>query len=422
MTTSRRAWFGLLLAGALGVASAQGLPVGAPEGAGVSAARLDRIGEALQRAVDSGELPGAVVAVARRGKIVYQKSVGWRDWERKVAMSNDAIFRMYSMTKPIVSVAAMMLVEEGRLSLDEPVWKYIPEFRDMRVAVDSSDPAGGTSQLVTVPAKRDITVHDLLRHTSGLTYGVLGTMTPVKQAYIDAEIFSQHWVLADWARAIAKLPLAFEPGTTFEYSHSTDVLGRVIEVASGQTLDVFLNERILGPLGMKDTAWEVAPDKVDRLAQPRPDVYTGQTPKMLDLTAKATFFAGGHGLVSTASDYIRFCQMMVNGGTLDGVRILGPKTVAFMASNHLHAGISPGPNYIPGPGYGFGLGFAVRLETGQSDWPATVGEYFWAGAGGTYFWIDPKEQLVAVLLSQEPTRRQHYRVLFRDLVYQSLAE
>lgn len=403
-------------------AAAGGLPAAAPEAAGVSSARLENVTATFQRAVDSGELPGAVLAIARRGHLVYEKSVGWRDFERKAPMSSDAIFRMYSMTKPIVSVAAMMLVEEGRLSLDEPVSKYIPEFAKMTVGVETPDPNGGAPTFTTVPAKRQITVHDLLRHTSGLTYGVLGAKTAVKQLYIDNEIFSQKWVLADFARALAKLPLAFEPGTTFEYSHSTDVLGRVVEVASGKTLDVFLKERILDPLGMKDTAWEVAPENVDRFAQPRPDVYTGETPKMLDLTQKATFFAGGHGLVSTAADYIRFCQMLLNGGTLEGVRILGPKTLSFMASNHLNTQISPGPNYIPGPGYGFGLGFAVRLETGQSDWPGSTGEYFWAGAGGTYFWIDPKEQVVAVLLSQEPVRRQHWRVVFRDLVYQSLGD
>jgi CubicO group peptidase (beta-lactamase class C family) len=324
------------------------------------------------------------------------------------------------MTKPVVSVAAMMLVEEGRLLLHEPVAKYIPEFKDMKVGVDGTDPATGKPAFTLVDAKRQMTVQDLLRHTSGLTYGMLGQDTTVKKMYRDAGIFSQKWVLADFVKALAKLPLAFEPGSTWEYGHSTDVLGRVVEVASGESLDVFLARRIFAPLGMQDTGFHVPADKLDRLAQPMPDVYSGKTPELIDVTRPATFFAGGHGLVSTAADYLRFAQMLENGGALDGVRILGPKTVDYMSANHLGAKFSQGPTYIPGPGYGFGLGFATRLETGQSDWPGTTGEYFWAGYAGTYFWIDPQEDLVPVLMSQEPLRRQHYRVMLRNLVYQAI--
>jgi len=394
----------------------------APEEVGMSSKRLALIDAAMKKAVDSGELPGAVVFIARGGKLAYAKSFGWQDKEKKIPMRPDSIFRLYSMTKPIVSVAAMILVEEGKLGLQEPVSKYIPEFKDMKVGVESTDAATGKPVLTLADAKRQVTVQDLLRHTSGLTYGVLGQPTAIKKMYNDAGIFSQKWVLADFARAIAKMPLMFEPGSAWEYGHSTDVLGRVVEVASGQTLDVFLSQRILDPLGMVDTAFQVPADKVGRVAQPIPDAYTGKTPELLDLTLPQTFFAGGHGLVSTAADYLRFAQMLENGGQLDGVRILGRKTLEYMSANHINERINKGPSWLPGPGYGFGLGFATRLETGQSEWPGSPGEFFWAGFAGTYFWVDPQEELVPVFLSQEPVRRQYYRVQMRNLVYQSIIE
>jgi CubicO group peptidase (beta-lactamase class C family) len=416
----RRSCF-LVLAGAAVLVQAAPLPEATPEEFGMSSQRLGRLDAAMQKAVDSGELPGAVVLIARDGHLVYAKSFGWQDREKKIPMRNDSIFRLYSMTKPVVSVAAMMLVEEGRLGLQEPVSKYIPEFKDMKVGVESTD-ADGKSTLKLVDAKRQITVQDLLRHTSGLTYGVLGPLNAVKKMYKDADIFSQKWVLADFVKALARLPLQFQPGTTWEYSHSTDVLGRVVEVASGQTLDVFLTKRIFEPLKMVDTAFQVPPGKQDRIAQPMPDVYTGKTPELIDVTKPATFFAGGHGLVSTAVDYLRFAQMLANGGQLDGARILGPRTVAYMSSDHLNPQIDKGPAFLPGPGYGFGLGFATRIDRGQSEWPGTPGDYYWAGYAGTYFWIDPEEELVPVLMTQEPLRRQFYRVQLRNLVYQSILE
>jgi CubicO group peptidase (beta-lactamase class C family) len=409
----------LMLAGAAALVQAEPLPQASPEEVGMSSERLGRLDAAIHKAVDSGELPGAVVLIARDGQLVYAKSFGWQDREKKIPMRNDSIFRLYSMTKPVVSVAAMMLVEEGKLGLQEPVSKYIPEFREMKVGVESTD-ADGKPSLKLVDANRQITVQDLLRHTSGLTYGVLGTQNAVKKMYKDAEIFSQKWVLADFVKALAKLPLQFQPGTTWEYSHSTDVLGRVVEVASAQTLDVFLTERIFEPLKMVDTAFQVPPEKQDRLAQPMPDVYTGKTPELIDVTQPATFFAGGHGLVSTAGDYLRFAQMLANGGELEGARILGPRTIEYMSSNHVNAQIDKGPAFLPGPGYGFGLGFATRIDRGQSEWPGSPGDYYWAGYAGTYFWIDPEEALVPVLMTQEPLRRQYYRVQLRNLVYQSI--
>jgi CubicO group peptidase (beta-lactamase class C family) len=406
-----------------GIVRAAPLPVGAPEDAGISSQRLERLTQTMQRVVDSGELAGTVVMVARKGKLVYAKAFGARNKAAGVPMADDAIFRVYSMTKPVVSVAAMMLVEEGRLSLDEPIAKYIPEFKDMKVGVESFDPATGVQSFTTVPAKRQITVQDLLRHTSGLTYGVLGQKTQVKTLYNQASIFSQKWTLETFCKELAKLPLQFEPGTVWEYGHSTDVLGRVIEVASGQPLDQFLAERILKPLKMVDTGFYVPADKHPRIAQPQVDPQTGKVAELLDLTQPQTFFAGGHGLVATAGDYLRFAQMLVNGGELDGVRILGRRTVAFMTSDHvIGSGIARGPNWLAPQGYGFGLGFAVRAEPGQAEFPASVGTFYWGGYAGTYFWVDPKEQLVAVYMSQEPNRRAHYRILMHDLVYQALTD
>lgn len=413
--------FFLLSVVLVSIARAAPLPEALPEDVGMSSARLERLSAAMQRAVDSGELPGVVVVLARDGKLVYSNTFGWQNRAANIRMRVDSIFRVYSMTKPVVSVAAMMLVEEGRLALNEPVAKYIPEFREMKVGVEGTD-ASGKPTFSLVDAKRPITVQDLLRHTSGLTYGGVGPKTQVKKLYDDAGIFSQKWVLADFAVALAKLPLQFQPATTWEYGHSTDILGRVVEVASGKTLDAFLTECIFRPLGMRDSGFHVPREKHDRIAEPMPDKYTGKTPELIDVREPATFFAGGHGMVSTAGDYLRFAQALLNGGTLGEVTLLGPRTVQFMSSNHLNENISHGPNYIPGPGYGFGLGFATRLETGQSEWPGSVGEYFWAGYAGTYFWVDPQEGLVAVLMSQEPVRRQNYRVLLRDLVYQAITE
>ena len=411
----------LMLAGAAGLAQSGPLPQASPEEVGLSPERLGRVDAAMQKAVDSGELPGAVVFIARDGQLAYAKSFGWQDREKKIPMSNDSIFRLYSMTKPVVSVAAMILVEEGKLGLQEPVSKYIPEFKSMKVGTESRD-ADGKAVLTLADAKRQITVQDLLRHTSGLTYGVLGAPNAIKKMYLDAQIFSQKWVLADFVKALARLPLEFQPGTTWEYGHSTDVLGRVVEVASGQSLDVFLAGRIFEPLKMVDTAFQVPPEKLDRLAQAMPDVYTGKTPELIDFSKPQTFFAGGHGLVSTAADYLRFAQMLANGGELEGTRILGPRTVEYMTSNHVNPQIDKGPAYLPGPGYGFGLGFATRIDRGQSEWPGSPGDFFWSGYAGTYFWVDPEEELVPVLMTQEPLRRQYYRVLMRNLVYQAIVK
>jgi CubicO group peptidase (beta-lactamase class C family) len=413
-----------LLLIALCAAAAPPLPEARPEDAGLSTQRLARFDAMVQRAVEAGDFPGAVVMVARKGKLVYSKAFGMQDKAAGTPMAQDSIFRAFSMTKPIVSVAAMILVEEGRLGLHEPVSKYIPEFKDMKVAVESFDPASGAASFQTVPAKRQITVQDLLRHTSGITYGVfLPRQYQLQKLYAEAKLFEQP-NLDVFCKTLAKIPLRYEPGTTWEYGHSTDVLGRVVEVASGQPLDAFIAERILRPLKMVDTAWYVPADKVKRFAQPLPGTEKNWFPEaLIDFTKPATLFAGGHGMVTTAGDYLRFSQMLANGGELDGARILGPRTVEFMASDHvLGAGIARGSSYLPGPGYGFGLGFGVRSATGLSEWMGSPGEYFWGGYAGTFFFIDPKEQLVPVMMFQGPEKRQHYRVLFRSLVYQALVD
>jgi len=398
------------------------LPEAKPEDVGLSSQRLERVSALIQQAVDSGEIPGAVMMIARKGKLVYQRAFGLQDPARNVPMKTDAIFRIFSMTKPVTSVAAMMLVEEGRLGLHEPISKYLPEFQDMKVAVEGFDPVSGAATFSTVPARRPITVQDLFRHTAGLSYGVfLPKHSQVGNLYREAQPFSAS-SLEEFSRIIARLPLRNEPGTTWEYSHATDILGRVIEVASGMPLDRFIAERILQPLKMTDTAWYVAPDKIARLAQPLPAREKDWLPElMFDWSRPPSFLGGGHGLVSTVGDYLRFAQMLANGGELDGVRILGPKTLAYMASDHvLVADIAKGPNWLPGPGYGFGLGFGTRLAPGGSNWNGSVGDFYWGGYAGTIFWVDPQEELVPVFMMQEVARRNHYRALLRNAVYQAI--
>jgi CubicO group peptidase (beta-lactamase class C family) len=399
------------------------LPEARPQEVGLSAERLDRVTGMVQTAVDTGEIPGAVVLIARDGKLVYQRAFGMQDAAKGVPMALDSIFRIYSMTKPITSVAAMMLVEEGRLGLHEPVSKYLPEWKQMAVGTEVFDPGTGATVLQLAPAKRQITVQDLLRHTSGLAYGVFLPKTQIGRQYQEAKLLAQP-DLNTFCKTLAKLPLRNEPGAVWEYGHSTDVLGCVIQAAAKQPLDAFFAERIFKPLKMVDTGWHVPAEKMHRLAQPLPGREKDWLPElMVDWSKPATLFMGGHGLVSTASDYLRFAQMLANGGALDGVRLLSPRTIAYMAADHtLAAGVGKGPNFLPGPGYGFGLGFGTRKEVGASEWPGSPGEYFWGGYAGTYFWIDPRERLVPVYMMQEVARRNHYRYLLRNVVYQAIIE
>lgn len=402
-----------------GIAAAADLPAGEPAKLGLAPERLQRLTEMLEQKVADKLFPGAVLMIARHGEIGYLQSVGRRSPDGP-EMTPDTIFRIYSMTKPIVSVATMMLVEEGRLGLADPVAKYIPEFREVQVAVDPEPGSDGEARLE--PARGAMTVQDLLRHTAGLTYGFFGAGS-ARKAYNEAGIGNPAWSNEEFGRRIAAMPLEHHPGTAWEYSHATDVLGRVIEVVSGQPLGTFLKERITGPLGMADTEFRVTdPADRERLAQPFPEDAKIGPVDLFDPMQPAAWESGGGGMISTIGDYARFLQMLLNGGDLDGVRILGPKTVQFMTANHLGPHIRPGKYYLPGPGYGFGLGFAVRISEGQATSAGSVGEYNWGGAAGTYFWVDPAEDMFVVFMMQAPNQRLAMRNLLRDMVYAALED
>ncbi len=378
---------------------------GPQTGAGASAAKLAQLEKTIAADVDRGRIPGVVMMVQRDGKLVFNKTLGKQDAAAGTPMREDSIFRIYSMTKPIVSVGVMMLVEEGRLMLSDPVARHIPELKDLRVGIEKD------GKLETVGATRQPTIQDLLRHTSGFTYGVFGKSL-IKDLYTKNGIDSDAHTNADLVRKLATVPLVYQPGTTWEYGRSTDVLGHVIERVTGQPLDAYLQQRILGPLGMKDTAFYADAAKQSRLAEAfAKDPDSGAAINLLNVRQPPQYLAGGQGLVSTAADYLRFAQMLLNGGELGGVRIVSRKTVEYMTSDHL------GTIRGPGPGYGFGLGFAVRSTSGLSTSNGSGGDYNWAGFGGTYFWVDPKERLVAVWMMQAPNQRNYYRELYRNMVY-----
>ncbi len=413
-------------------AFAQGLPKASkPEEVGFSSERLKRLAAAFQTDVDKGTIPGAVVVIARNGKVAYFEAFGFQNREKKIPMQTDAIFRIASMSKPFTSVAIMMLVEEGRIQLEDPISFYLPELKDLKVGAEKTNSTTGGPELFLEPAQREMTVQDLLRHTSGLTYSAPGKSL-VKQAYIEANIFDRNQTLAELVTKFSKLPLAYQPGTTWDYSMSTDVLGRVVEIASGVSFDKFIAERIVKPLGLFDTGFYVGAEKVGRIAEPQVDPTTGERPSMIDVTKRPNWMSGSGGMVSTTSDYLRFSQMLLNGGDLDDVRLLSPRIVAFMTSDQLPPDIRYSPEALqifepraiaptPRNGQGFGLGFMVRTQAGQNPRPGSPGEFYWVGAYGTYFWVDPKEKLIAILMMQTPNAQvSHYRSLFRNLVYQAL--
>jgi CubicO group peptidase (beta-lactamase class C family) len=385
------------------------LPLAAPEEIGLSTARLARLGGVMAGEIERGRVPGAVALIARRGRLGYFESFGRREAAGGEPMTKDAIFRIYSMTKPITSVAAMMLWEEGRFLLSDPIAKYLPDLSRLDVAVDRD------GEIERVPALRAVTIQDLLRHTSGLTYEFRGS-GPVHRMYRSAKVDSRAQSNADQVATLGRMPLLHQPGTRWEYGRSTDVVGRLIEVLSGQKLSAFFEQRILAPLGMLDTAFHVPPRHHSRIAEAfGKDPDSGVTVQLLEVRDPPTFESGGGGLVSTAADYARFLQMLLNGGTFDGRRLLSRKTIELMTADHLGP-ITGAPDLLL-PGHGFGLGFAVRLHTGIAHVPGSIGQYFWGGLAGTTFWIDPAEQLFALMLIQAPGLRDYYRTLFRDLVY-----
>ena len=414
---------GALLALSVQLALAQGLPRARPEEVGLSSERLERLSDALQTYVDDGDLAGAVAIVVRRGKVAYLEAFGYGDREAGAPMATDSIFRIASQTKAPISVGVLMLQEEGRLLITDPVGKYLPEFRNTTVAVP--DDNGGYH---VVDANRAITIRDLLTHTAGISYG----SGPASDRWEDAGITGWYFAnrdepIGDTTARLAALPFDAHPGARWIYGYNTDILGAVIERVSGQPLDVFMRERLLEPLGMRDTHFYLPRDKVDRLTvvysatpdgierAPDPGHMVGQG-AYLDGPRKS--FSGGAGFLSTASDYSRFLQMMLNGGTLDGVRILTPKTVELMTVNHL--GDIP---FRPGQGQGFGLGFSVVTDLGARGLPGSVGEYGWGGAYHSTYWVDPQEELVVVYLTQLiPAGGLDDQGKLRALVYQALVD
>jgi CubicO group peptidase (beta-lactamase class C family) len=412
------------------------LPQAQPEQVGVSKEKLDRIHAALSQAIGDGKLAGTVVLVARKGKLIYADAAGFQDKEESKPMALDSIFRIYSMTKPIVSVAAMLLVEDGKIELTDPVSKFLPAFKGQQVSLARADSEFARVTYATVPADREMTVQDLLRHTAGLAYGEITANAPVKEAYAKAGLYlpgvrdydARDLTPAEEAERLAKAPLAHQPGTVWEYSMAVDLLGRVVEAASGKRLSDFLDERLFKPLKMQDTAFWVPTAKMGRLAQPlAADAASGLPNKLIDVAQEPKNDSGGAGGVSTAIDYLRFAQMLLNGGQLDGARVMSRPTIALMTSDHLGTRIAapttPGELLLGTPGYTFGLGFAVRQGGGVAGVPGSAGEFMWAGYAGTYFWVDPKEELVGVYMSQAPSpSRAYYRKLIKQLVYSAIVD
>jgi CubicO group peptidase (beta-lactamase class C family) len=384
-----------------------GLPTAEPDEIGLSRPGLKRLTAVMEREIAARRAPGLSMLIARDGKVGFATTLGALGPDGP-AMPLDAIFRIYSMTKPIVSLAAMMLVEEGRMLITDPLSEYIPAFADSKVGVENGE------KLDLVPLKRPITIQDLMRHTSGLTYGFTGE-SKVQRLVAAAGIGSQGKTVAEHAEALAALPLMHQPGEVWEYSFSTDVLGRVVEVVEGGKLGDVLRTRIFEPLGMDDTAFFIPPAKLARQAKPMsPQVYAnlGVDPK--PTTEPPRFESGGSGLMSTIGDYARFCAMLSRGGELDGQRILAPRTLRFMASDHLGPGVDRG-NAVLAPGHGFGLGFGVRLQTGLAPTPGSVGDYYWGGWAGTTFRISPQDSYFVIFMTQAPDYRDHFFQRFANL-------
>src|SRR5947209_2647758 len=391
----------------------------APDAPTFSRAALERIGDYVRNDVTTGKLPGAVLLIQQHGKPVCLESFGVRGPASSQPMTPATIFQIYSMSKAVTSVAAMMLVDDGKLALDDPVSKYIRAFADAKVGVELSDEAG-QYPLKLEPLKRPITIRDLLRHTSGITYGFFGE-TAVQKLYANPQLYAGDFDNAEFADRIATLPLADQPATRWNYSHSTDVLGRVVEVASGQTLFQFEKQRLFDPLGMSETAYYVADEaKWPRVAQPFP-VDRLRVAGIKEPTVARRWESGGAGLVSTAGDYARFLQMLLNGGELDGKRYLKPETVALMTSDQIgpETGIIHGPFYFPGPTSGFGLGFAVRTSPPpDTNWP--LGEYRWDGAGGSFYFVDPADDMFGIFMVMAPTQGGRIQLNLKTMMYEAM--
>lgn len=383
---------------------------------------LAKVSDYIRNEIATGKIPGAILLLQQHGKPVYYENFGVRDVATEISMSADTIFRLYSMSKPITSVLAMMLVEEGKLALADPVSKYIPAFAGMKVGIEKKAEDDKIS-LELEPLKRPVTIEDLMRHTAGIPYGYSGGGL-VNTLYADAGLFdNKDLTNAELVAKITALPLAEQPGTIWDYGHSTDVLGRIIEVISGKSLPQFARERLLDPLGMKDTAFYVAdPAKWPRIAEPMPeDCAISPMTQVRDIKKPLRWESGGGGLVGTVGDYARFSQMLLNGGTLDGRRYLKPETIALMASDHvgLETHVERDRNYYPGESSGYGLGVAVRTSVPSgTSWP--LGEYRWDGVGGTFFFIDPEDDLFGVFMVQTPSQRGRIQLALKTLIYRAM--
>ena len=416
-----------LIAAVLAIALVNGWPRPAraesatPEAGIFSREGLDRVGDYVRNEIATGKIPGAILLIQQHGKPVYSENFGVRDVATQLPMTADTVFRLYSMSKPITSVAAMMLVEDGKLRLDDPVSKFIPAFADIKVGVERRGPDGAVT-LVREPLERPITIKDLLRHTSGMTYGFLGENL-VHKLYAEADLFEADLTNAEFSARIAALPLSEQPGALWDYGHSTDVLGRVIEVVSGKSLFQFEKERLLDPLGMGETEfWVGDVAKRPRIAEPMPDDrMISSTAALRDPLQPRKAEHGGSGMVGTVGDYARFAQMLLNGGTYEGRRYLKPETVALMASDHIgsETGIGRGYAYYPGATSGFGLGFAVRTSVPpNTSWP--LAEYRWDGVAGTFFFIDPADDMFAICMLQTPSQRGRIQLALKTLIYQAM--
>lgn len=397
--------------------SADPLPAAKPENVGLSSVRLERLAHAIKQDVDQGRMPGAVVAIARKGKLAYYESFGFVDKAANTPMPKDAIFALASMTKPLVAVATLMLAEQGDLLLNDPVGNYLPELKDMKVAT----PRG------LEPAHRQPTLQDMLRHTAGVSYGNRGD-TPLHKLYESKLKSAANQSGPEFLQELGKLPLHYQPGTEWEYSHGLDVAGLAVEAVTKKRLGEFLQERLFGPLGMTDTGFLVPESKAGRIARPLPvDPDTGRPVAFRVPVTPWQYDCGGGCASGTALDYLRFAQMLLNKGTFEGTRLLSRKTVEYMTANQLDANVDVSRLHeFPVEhmnGFGFGLGVAVRTQTGVAGVPGTPGEFLWSGAQGTMFWVDPKEEMAVVFLANTPGPvRRHYRELVKTLVEQAIAD
>lgn len=418
--------FILLGAASLQAGKVDGLKVSDPSNAGFSAQRLARIDEVVERYIQEQQIPGAVTLVARHGKVIHFKAHGLRDAEAGTPMTEDTLFRVASMTKPITTVALMILWEEGRFQLDDPISKFLPQFADMKVAAPSSHDSGTGVREVLVPAKRPISVEHVLTHTAGFPNLYRGVERKEFMAAYLPDVEDKDATIDELVDVFSRLPLNFHPGEAWEYSRATCVAGKLVEVISGRPLDVFMRERIFEPLGMDDTFFAIPEDKVARFAvayKPGEDgtieVLDAANTESQFLQRPGGYFMGSGGLVSSTADYFRFQQMMLNGGQYDGVRLLGPKTVELMTANHT----GDLPIWISGPGYGFGLGYGVKTDLGLSKTPSSVGTFRWGGYYCTTFWVDPAEEIVGILMTQlAPNNHVNVRADFETVVYAAVVE